>query len=230
MSLPLFATVQGEEAIFGTDPARSTRAAAGPRDSPPPPAASAAGGWWIPGPGLYIGRVGGGGRRRRSGGGAAGAVFGVGVGSSGEAAPSGAASPRTTCGSTGPGAALVFFVFLPDSRWRRIWRVDPGAGQARWLPSASTMVTAAAKRRGRAGGTSAPLVQRPKFRPARRRLTAASFKGAKYAQALERRWSPVFVFFVDGVAAVLGSSSGSSSSSFCAFSVLVLCTGYVDLR
>ena len=103
-------------------------------------------------------------RRRLGGGGAGGGWFGVEATFSGGGAPWGSSSSRSTCGGSRPGVVLEHFVLPSDPCWRRIWRLEPRAGLARRLLSASTTKTAAARWSSWRGRALAVLVHRLKFR------------------------------------------------------------------
>ena len=106
--------------------------------------------------------------------------FGAGVGFSGEAAPSGAASPRAACGSSGPGAALEFFVLPPDPCWRRIWWADPGARRVlRLLPATATMAAEARRCAGTGGRSPGSFIDESSA-ATRRTGTAASLIGPSF--------------------------------------------------
>ena len=176
------------------------------------------------------GRVGGRSSWRRSGGGAAGVGFGVGAGFSGEAAPSGAASPRATCGSSGPGEALEFSCLLLDPG-RRIWRVGAGARRASRLRAASRWKLAAARRWCWRVRGCAVFLHRLNLRRAwssgRARVGVGScgaFQDWSSPRAVDRWWTATFVF--DAGEAVASSGSASSTYKFL-YSVVVLCTLYV---
>ena len=167
-------------------------------------------------------------RRRPGGGGAGGGLFGAGVFFSGGGAPWGSTSTRTAGWSSRPGVALEFLCFPPDPRWRRIWRPETSAGRASQLLPAADPKAAVAKRRGDAGGTSALAVHRQELRRGAAERLGGVSQGIKCSQAVAR-WRSLLFVFIAGVAAVLGASSGFSSTYFPFRTVFLLCTVYVVL-
>ena len=206
---------------------RSAALAAEPRDSPPPSAAPAAGGWGSPVPACIYGRVGWRSRRRRlGGGGAGGGWFGVGAAFSGGGAPGGSSSSRSTCGGSRPGVVLESFGLPSDPCWRRIWRLELRAGQARWILSASTSKTAAAKWRRWSGRALDVLVHRHKFRRCAADGSCGLLDQERCSRGVVRRGTAVIDNDAGGEAAVC---SRPGSPAYGVFFVSVLCTLYVVL-
>ena len=151
-------------------------------------------------------------------------VFGDGAGFSGEAAPTGAASPRASCGSSGPGAALEFSVFAAGSALA----ADLAGGS--WSSSRSSSFSGVGDDGGRGKevcwdrGALARVVHRRKLR----RDAADGHGGvshrAKLSLTAARRRLAILVSG-DGDVEDLGAS-GSFSSTY-VVSVFVLCTMYV---
>ena len=158
-----------------------------------------------PAPVCIYGRVGGRSRRRRSGGGgAAGVWFGVGAGSSGGAAPRGAASLRATRRSSGPGVVPELLWLPSDPCWRRIWRSEPWARRDPRLPPAAAPKATTARWCSWDRGPLAPAVHRHKLRRGAADGHGSVSHRAKVSLTAARRW---VVFFVSdaGVVRVLGA-------------------------
>ena len=205
---------------------RSAALVAEPRDSPPPSAAPAAGGWGSPVPACIYGRVGWRSRRRRlGGGGAGGGGFGVGAAFPGGGAPGGSSSSRSTCGGSRPGVVLESFGLPSNPCWRRIWRLESRAGRARWLPSASTVKTAAARWWSWRERALAVLVHRVRFRRCAADGSCGGLQQERCSWGMVRRRSAAFALDAGGDAeACLGSDSPTYVFLFF-FSVM--CTVYV---
>ena len=210
---------------FLGDPVDPPRARRETRDSPPPPAASAAGGWGSPSPACTYGRVGWETRRRRlGGGGAGGGWFGVEAAFSGGGAPGGTPSSRSTCGGSGPGVALESFGSSPDPWWRRVWRLELRAGQARQLLSASMMKTATARWRRRCERALAVPVHRLGFRRCAADELCGVLQQERCSRGVVRRRTAAFVLDAGGSAVVCHCSV---SPTYFLFFAYVLCTLYV---
>ena len=181
-----------------------------------------------PAPACIYGRVGGRSRRRRlGGGGAGGGWFGVEAAFSGGRAPWGSSSSRSTCRGSRPGVVLEYFVLPSDPCWRRIWRLERGAGQARRSLSASTSKTAAARWRSQGGRALAVLVNRHKLRRCAADGLCGGLQQERCSRGAVRRGTAAFVVDAGGDAAVC---SGSASPSYVVmYFVSVLCTLYVVL-
>ena len=174
-----------------------------------------------PAPACIYGRLGWRPRRRCcGGGGAGGGRFGVGATFSGGGAPGSSSSSRSTCGGSTPGVVLESVGLPSDPCWRRIWRLEPRAGQARRLLSASTTKTAAARWRRWSEGALAVLVHRLRFRRCAADEPCGVLQQEWCSRGAVRRGTAAFVLDAGGVAAVFFGSVSPTYGVLYFFSVL----------